>query len=185
MTWPRRGARVVCGGTCLACSIVSSSVIRSTLRTTAPRLSFAPRPMGAWGARAPAPLSEDDERGPTSCSGFYSRAFVSLPPVDGRLVAFRSTSLGPRAPPAVGGQRLPDKAGVIPNPELLTEQLDHPSEGPAIHGGASPARPPHQHAQQRPLLRLGQLERLAPPAAGGQHLPDMAGVIPNPEPPLD
>jgi len=58
-------------------------------------------------------------------------------------------------------------------------------EGPAIQGSASWARPPLQHAPQRQLLRFGQLERLALPAAGGQQSPDMAGVIPNPELPLD
>ena len=41
----------------------------SGVRTTATRLSLAPRPMRPWGARAPGPLSEDDERVPTSCSG--------------------------------------------------------------------------------------------------------------------
>src|SRR5438128_8694056 len=44
---------------------------------------------------------------------------------------------------------------------------------------------PLQQAPQRQLLRLGQLEWLALPAAGGQQSPDMAGVIPNPELPLD
>ena len=81
-------------------------------------------------------------------------------------------------------QRLVDTAGVI-NPELLTVQFDQSSEGPAIQGGARSARPPQQHAPQRQLLRLGQLERLTLPAAGGQQPPDMAGVIPNPEVPLD
>src|SRR3989442_5895640 len=89
-----------------------------------------------------------------------------------------STSVGPGAPPAVCGQQLPDMAGVI-NLVLLTIQGDQSSEGPAIQGGARPARTLHQHSPQRPLLPPGQLERLALPAAGGQQPPDMACAVPD------
>src|SRR5262249_13527622 len=50
-------------------------------------------------------------------------------------------------------------AGVIPNPELPSDHLGHPREGPEIRGVARPARALRQDPLQRVLLRRGQPRR--------------------------
>ena len=71
---------------------------------------------------------------------FYTRPIPLAPTSDGLSVALASSTLGFPASPAHALEYVPNTGGIVAYPELFSDHLDDPRQGPQLGGIALAVR---------------------------------------------